>query len=107
MKERAFVLREFDFLHVLIRNRVPAFSSWKAYNASEINDKNRQALFSKTESFVVPVYEKYAYLSFNLKSNNFSTTHKELGYILYILYTLKLYSSFITKVVIFNFKQKR
>jgi len=107
MKEQLVALRKFEFLVRPIADSVSAFSSWKAYNVSEINDKNRQTLFSKTESFVLPVYERYAYLSFNLKSNNFSTTHETFEYILYILYTLKLYSSFITKVVIFNFKRKR
>jgi len=132
MKEQstAFDYFGFNFLVVPIENSVSAFSSWKTYNAGEINEENRQALFnsaeisvSKTESFVVPVYKSHAYLPFNLKSNNFFITLKKVVDILYIpiyiLYTLKLYSNiiikvvtlnfrtFVKKVVILNFKQKR
>ena len=90
MRESVVSLRKFEFLVMPIENSVSAFSSWKAYNVSEINDRNKQALFSKTESFVVPAYKRYAYLSFNLKNYNFSvTTYYSVKTILIVLTKLK------------------
>jgi len=95
-------------MNVLIENEkrdsrlVPAlcaeeltFPSWKAYQAEKIIKENVKALFSTAKSCVLPVYKRYASISFNLKKSNFSVT---------TYYSVKNYSNSPYKVGKFNVK---
>jgi len=94
MRESVVSLRKFEFLVMPIENSVSAFSLWKKYNVGEINEENRQALFSNAESCVLPVSKRYACIpsiSFNLKcSNFFVTTYYRGNYILIVPENLEL-----------------
>lgn len=97
MKEQTVALEylKFEVLPILIRSRVLAFPSWKAHQARKIIKENLKALFSTAKSCVLPVYKRYASISFNLKKSNFSVT---------TYYSVKNYSNSPYKVGKFNVK---